>query len=180
MTLTHKNTSPLSISLGQILRLPCKFIKGKSDTPHIVLKTIAQELTATGKNILPVIVRYLGEDKYQAILNTQILEAARSAKLDFVWCIVVDQPMQSQIEIELGQVIRTSVAIASQQELIDTLEYIRDHKPGFNKMDPQKVAKAIIEHRNTTALTNLNFLAKAKCGIGKAKLLSLSENLIFP
>lgn len=178
MTLTHQETSPLSVSLGQILRLPCKFIKGKSNTPQIVLKTIAQELTSTGKNVLPVIVQYLGEDKYQAILNTQIVEAARSAKLDFVWCIVVDQKMQSQIAVELGQVLRTSAATASQQELIDTLEYIRDHKPGFNKIDPQKVAGIIIEYRETKSLTNLNFLAKAKCGIGKAKILPLAENLI--
>lgn len=179
MTLAHKDVSPLNVSLGQILRLPCKFIKGKSDAPQIVLKTIAQELTSTGKNILPVIVRYLGEDKYQAILNIQILEAARSAKLDFVWCIVVDQQMQSQIEVELGQVIRINASTASEQELIDTLDYIRDHKSGFNKIDPQKIAGAIIEYRNTTKLTNLNFLAKAKCGIGKAKILPLSENLII-
>ncbi|MCY7320483.1 MAG: hypothetical protein LH660_01435 [Phormidesmis sp. CAN_BIN36] len=178
MVLTHKDASPLSVSLGQILRLPCKFIKGKSDTPQIVLKTISQEIATTGKNILPVIVRYLQEDKYQAILNNQILEAARSAKLDFVWCIVVDQQMQSQIEVELGQVLRISVITASQQELIDTLEYIRDHKPGFNKIDPQKIAGAIVEYRNTKSLTNLNFLTKAKCGIGKAKILPLSENLI--
>jgi hypothetical protein len=72
MTTTHTD---FDIALGQILRLPCKFIKGKSDAQPIILKTIAQELSGTGKNILPVVVRLLGEDKYQAILNTQILDA---------------------------------------------------------------------------------------------------------
>jgi hypothetical protein len=166
-------------SLGQVVRLPCKFIKGKSDTQPIVIRTIAQELSATGKNILPVIVRSLGEDKYQAILNTQIVEAARQAKLDFVWCIVVNQSMQTQIEVELGKVLRVNVAIAPESELIDTLKYIQAHKPGFNKINPEKVASAIVEYRKANKISNLNFLSKAKCGVGKAKIAPLAENLVI-
>jgi hypothetical protein len=71
----------------------------------------------------------LGEDKYQAILNTQILDAARLVHLDFVWCIVVNQKMQQQIEVELGQTLWVNLTTASEQDLADTLTYLAS-QPG--------------------------------------------------
>lgn len=178
MTLSQADTSSPSVALGQILRIPCKFIKGKSDAHPIVIKTISQKLATARKNILPIIIRLLGEDKYQAILNVQILDAAKQAELDFVWCIVVDQPMQFQVEMESGHVLRVNVEIAPEQELVEILQYIQAHKVGFNKIDPGKVAGVIVEYRKANKISNLNFLTKAKCGIGKAKLGPLSENLV--
>jgi hypothetical protein len=171
--------SPLDLPLGQVLRLPCKFIKGKSEGQQIVIKAIAQELKTAGKNIVPVIVRLISENKYQVILNDQILEAARQAKLDFVWCIVVNKAMQSQVEIETGQVLRINVLIASEQDLLAMFEFIKTQKTGFSKINPEKVAAAIVQHRDTNKLTNLTFLTKLGCGIGKAKLAALSENLVL-
>lgn len=179
MVANQKDSSPFDIALGQILRIPCKFIKGKSDAQPIVIKAIAQELAEKGKNILPVVVRVLGEDKYQAILNTQVLDAAKQAKQDFVWCIVVDQGMQSQVEIETGQVVKVNVTTASEDELVSVLDFIRGSKTGFGKISPEKIAAAIVRYRQSQQITSLNFLTKAKCGIGKAKVPVLAENLVL-
>lgn len=178
MAFVEEDESILNVKLGQILRIPCKFIKGKSDAHPIVIKAIAQELKTAGKNVLPVIIKILGEDKYQAILNIQILEAAKQAKSDFVWCIVVNDQMQSQIAVESGQVVRVNIAKAPEKEVVSVLEYVKANKPGFNKIEPQKIASAIVEYRQTKPLTNLSFLTKLKCGIGKAKLAPLADILV--
>lgn len=178
MTLLQQDKSPLDIALGRILRIPCKFIQGQSGAHPILIKNIAQHLQATGKNILPVIVKLLEEDEYQAVHNVQILEAARQAGVDFVWCIVVNDQMQSQIQIEFGQALRTNILTASEQEIVDTLEYIQAHRPGFKTIKPQLVAGAIVKYRDTKKPSSLSFLTKQRCGIGKAKLATLSEFLV--
>lgn len=167
-----------NITLGQIQRIPCKFIKGKTDAKPIVIHEIAQKLQATKKNVLPVIIRVLGEDKYQAILHTQVLEAARKAKLDFVWCIVIDEAMEAQIQVETGHVVRVNILTAKEQEMIEVLELIKAQNPGF-RIDPKKVARAIVEYRQTQTPINLNFLTRLKCGIGKAKLPLLKDSLVL-
>ncbi|MBW4523387.1 MAG: helix-hairpin-helix domain-containing protein [Scytolyngbya sp. HA4215-MV1] len=120
----------------------------------------------------------LGEDKYQAILNTQVLDAAKQAKQDFVWCIVVDQEMQAQVEVETGQVVKVDITTASEEELVSVLDFIRVSKTGFGKISPEKIAAAIVQYRQSNQITNLNFLTKAKCGVGKAKLPALAESLV--
>lgn len=179
MSILQQDESSLDITLGQVLRLPCKFIQGKSSTDKTLIKRISNQLSSRGKNILPVIVKALDEDDYQAVLNTQILEAAKLAKLDFVWCIVVDDQMQEQVQIESGQLPQphTNILTASEQEIVAAFEYIKAHRKGFEKVNPQQVGKAIVECRKTRKLKSLSFLTTLKCGIGKAKLLTLSEFL---
>lgn len=163
--------------LGELLRLPVKFIKGKTDAPAIAVSAIAQQLQATSKNVLPIIVKLLAEDKYEATLNAQILEAARQAKLDFVWCIVVNEAMDFQTQVEAGQALQINVSTASEKALVEMFEFIRSHKTGFSKLQPPLVAQAIVEYRKVHRLENLTFLTKLKCGIGKAKLSALEKHL---
>ncbi|MBD0345425.1 MAG: hypothetical protein ICV63_11520, partial [Coleofasciculus sp. Co-bin14] len=137
------------------------------------------QLQVTGKNILPVIVKVLEEDSYQAILNTQILDAARKLGFDFVWCIIVDDQMQSQVQIESGQVLRINILTASEQEIVDILEYLQSHKPGLKTIKPKQAARAIVEYRKTKTIPNLSFLTKQRCGIGKATKDKLSEFLVL-
>ena len=170
----------VSTPLGQILRIPCKFIEGKSEAPAIQVMAIAEQLKATSKNIVPVVIRLLGEDEYEAILNTQILDAARKAKLDFVWCIVVDKAMEAQALTEAGQEFRVQVNIttATEQEITDILEYIKSRNPDFKKVDPWTVAQSIVRYRQTKKLQSLKFLTTLKCGVGKAKLTALRKYLV--
>jgi hypothetical protein len=195
MSIIQQDESSLDITLGQVLRLPCKFIQGKSGADKAVLKSISQQLQATGKNILPVIVKALDEDDYQAVLNTQILDAAKLAKLDFVWCVVVNDQMQAQVQIESGQLPQSKAQVqiepgelsqpqvnllrASEREITEAFEYIKAHRKGFEKIKPQQIAKTIIEQRKTKKPKSLSFLTNLKCGIGKAKVPALSEFLVL-
>lgn len=195
MSILQQDDSSLDMTLGQVVRLPCKFIQGKSSADKTLLKSISQQLKATGKNILPVIVKVLDEDDYRAVLNTQILDAAKLANLDFVWCIIVDEAMLTQVQIESGQLPQSQVQVeiesgaatvpqvnilsASEREIIEAFEYIKAQRKGFEKVKPQQVAKAIIEQRKTKKPRSLSFLTNLKCGIGKAKIPTLSEFLVL-
>jgi hypothetical protein len=164
MSILQQDESSLDIALGQVLRLPCKFIKGKSSANPALIKAISQQLSTRGKNILPVVVKALG---------------ARKAKLDFVWCIIVDDQMQAQVQIESGQLPQSQVNVltASEQEIIDALKYIQAHRKGFNTIKPEKVAEAIADYRKTKKPRNLLFLTSLRCGIGKTKIPTLGEFL---
>lgn len=170
------------IPLGQVLQLPCKFIQGKSNVAAKQIEAIAEQLSKTEKNILPIVVKPLDEDNYQSVFNTQILDGARLAKKDFVWCIIVDEPMLEQIQIEAGLVITpptvaTNIVVASEQEIQEALERIKAQQPSFGKVDALNAAKAIMEYRKTKKPTSLNFLTTLKCGIGKAKIPLVSDFL---
>lgn len=93
----------LDVKLGQILRIPQKSIKTKkSGMSPQQIDAIASEMKKRGKNVTPVMIKKTGEDKYEVVQNGQIIEAARKAKLDFVWTVVVDDDMARQIAIESG------------------------------------------------------------------------------
>lgn len=182
MALFKEEEFSTDIPLGQVLRLPCHFIQGKSNVPAKQIEAIAQQLSKTEKNILPIVVKLLDQDNYQSVFNTQILDGARLAKKDFVWCIIVDEPMLEQIQIEAGQVltpptVATNIVVASQQEIQEALERIKAQQPSFGKVDALNAAKAIIEYRKTKKPTSLNFLTTLKCGIGKAKIPLVSDFL---
>lgn len=164
------------------MRLPCQFIQGKSNVPAKQIEAIAQQLSKTEKNILPIVGKLLDQDNYPSVFNNQILDGARLAKKDFVWCIIVDEPMLEQIQIEAGLVITpptgaTNIVVASEQEIQEALERIKAQQPSFDKVEPLKAAKAIMEYRKTKKPKNLTFLTTLKCGIGKAKNLLISDIL---
>lgn len=182
MAIFHEEEFENEIPLGQVLRLPCQFIKGKSNVAAKQIEAIAEQLSKTEKNILPIVVKLLEEDNYQSVFNTQILDGARLAKKDFVWCIIVDEPMLEQIQVEAGLVITpptvaTNIVLASEQEIQEALERIKAQQPSFDKVDPLKAAKAIIEYRKTKKPKNLIFLTALKCGIGRAKIPLVSDFL---
>jgi ribosomal protein L21 len=179
----NNSFAPKQISMDDdircLLRLPCKFIKGESDTSSIIISAIADELKRIGRNVLPVIVKQSGEDKYQVILNDQIVAAARQAKLDFVWCIIVDNGMENQLQVETGKVVRTNLQAATEKELTNFFEFIQTQEKGFSKIQPPLVAKAVVEYRQANSFKDLNFLTKLKCGIGKTKLPQLKPYIIL-
>jgi hypothetical protein len=178
MLLTTVDSS-IDTPLGQILRLPCKFVKGETDTSAIIIAAIAAELKQTGRNVLPVIVQQSSEDQYKAVLNAHIIAAARQAKLDFVWCIVVNDSMEQQLQVEVGDVVRISLKAATENEITRFFEFIQIQQKSFSKIQPSLIAKAIVEYRQGKTLKDLNFLAKLKCGIGKTKLPLLKPYMLL-
>ena len=179
MALFDDGDSIFEVELGRILRIPCQFIKGESDAHPALVKNLAKQMKNTGQNLLPVIVKFLEEDNYEAIQNTQILEAVRQANLDFVWCIVVNEQMLTQILVESGEIIRVPILTASEEDITEVLEYIKTQKSGVDKMDPQKAAKAIVEQRAKTKITSHNFLTKQRCGIGRATISKIQDFLVI-
>lgn len=179
MTLLYEEQSLYEIELGKIVQIPCKFIQGKSETHPILVKNLAKQLEKTKQNYLPIIVQLLEEDSYKAVRNIQILEAARLAKLDFAFCVVVDEEMLEQIAFESGEVVRLNILSASAKEIEEVLDYIKKQKAGFRTIKPKKAAKVIVEQRETTTIKNLNFLIKQRCGIGKATLSKIKDFLVI-
>jgi hypothetical protein len=180
MALFQEEEFSNDITLGQVLRLPCQFIQGKSNLPSNQIEAIAEQLSKTEKNILPVVVQLLEQDNYQSLFNTQILDAARLAKKDFVWCIIVDEPMLAQVQIEAGLVITapiavTNILVASEQEIQEALERIKAQQPSFYQVNSLNTAKAIVEYRKTKKPKNLTFLTTLRCGIGRAKIPVISD-----
>ena len=165
--------------LGQVIRLPCKFIQGKSSAEAMVINAIADELAISGKNVLPVMVKQLKEDKYSAIFNDKILVAARQAGLDFIYCIVVDDEMAAQLKVEAGKNLKVNLNQASEVEIIAAFENIKSNIAAFSKLDPNTIAREIVRYRSTDRINNLTFLTKLKCGIGKTKLPALVDRLMY-
>jgi hypothetical protein len=180
MSVLHQDQSPLDLPLGEVLRLPCKLIKGQSSAPPVLIKHIANQLQNLQRNILPIVVRVLDEDSYEAVLNLQILDAARVANLDFVQCIAVNDQMLSGIKLEAGEAISVDISIATQEEILDALIFLKSKNPNLKKMDSQKAAQGILDHRTLREIRSLSFLTTLKCGIGKAKLPQLAEVLKYP
>ncbi len=163
------------LPLGELFRLPRKFIKGKSTADEASLKAIAKQLKVKGKNISPIMVKVLAKDSYEAVLNTQVLDAAKIASLDFVWCIVVDDGMFEQVKLELGikepvKLKQINICLASESEIADVIALIKSQTEGFSRVDPKTVAKSVVKYRNTKKPKSLKFLTELKCGIGQAKL----------
>lgn len=94
----------LSAPKGQIIRTPTKFMKGKpSGFSPEQINDIADVLKANGRNSMPVMVKQTDDNRYEVVGNNQIWEAAKKAKLDFIWSINVDDEMEKQMAIEMGQ-----------------------------------------------------------------------------
>ncbi|MEB3309966.1 MAG: hypothetical protein VKJ02_07005 [Snowella sp.] len=170
-----------TIERGKTIHLPIGEVKGSSIGNDFLIKNLALHMKKTNKNFLPVIVKEIAEHQYESCLNTPVLEAARLANLDLIWCIIVDDDMFQQIEIEAGQVIRVPLLSASENDIIDLIEYVKKderYSRSINKLDSQKAAKAIIKKREENSLSSLKFLTKERCGFGE-KAVSVLKNY-FP
>ncbi|MBD2578987.1 hypothetical protein [Oscillatoria sp. FACHB-1406] len=179
MALFEDENSILDVEIGRVLRIPCKSVKGKSDAHPVIVNNIAKQLKETGKNILPVMVQVLSEDKYEAVQNIQILQAAKQAKLDFVWCIVIKPEMLDLVRVEAGDIVRVPILTALEKEIAEVLEYLKVQKAGLKAINPKKAAKAIVVQREKTKIKSLSFLAKEKCGVGKAAIAKIKDSLVL-
>ena len=95
------------------------------------------------------------------------------------WNIVVDDEILDQIKVESGEVISLPVLTASEQDIAEVLEFIKEQKSGVRTMNPEKAAQAIVKQREKSNMKSLNFLTKQRCGIGKATLEKIKPYLVF-
>ena len=165
--------------IGKYLRLPLNQIKlqERTDTFNsVVVEAIAEKLQQNQRNFLPIIVEEVDEDEYKVLLNGHVLEAAEKAKLDFVWCILADEQRRKQIEIESKQRFEVNMLTSSEETISGMLTYIKKNHSGW-RIEPQKVAKIIVEHRSEQWKKRKPFqpLTELKCGIGRTKLKTLKN-----
>lgn len=168
------------LELGQVTRIPIEFVTASSNlnlNPTLI-KSLATKLKASNKNILPIVIKQKAEDEYEAIHNTLILEAAKQAGLEFVWCIAVNSEMQSQVLAELGELFQVSLLDSTEKEIIEALNFARDTETTLKKIDPAKIAKVIVSAR-TPSWKDLKPLAKLKCGVGAKAAPTLAKYFIF-
>ena len=170
------------IERGKTIHLPIGEVEGTSVGHEVLITNIALHMKKTNKNFLPVIVKEIEENHYESCLNTPVLEAARLANLDFIWCIIVDSDLLQQIEVESGKVIRIPLLSASEDDIIDLIEYVKKderYSRSISRLDSQKTAKAIVKKREENKLHNLKFLTQEKCGFGDKTLSIFKEYLLI-
>src|SRR4028119_2260314 len=86
-------------NIGKLMHLPLNNIEsGEQISASEFIVTAAEAICqAGGRNWIPVIVKETGDYQYQVVSNHFVYAVAQQAKLDLVWCIVID-PKPSNIE----------------------------------------------------------------------------------
>lgn len=168
------------LELGSLIRVPCECIESKSKEKFnkILLKNLSDQLKISQKNVLPIFIKQIAEDEYEAIHNTLVLAAAKKAKIDFVFCIAVNDAMETQLLSETGDMLRISLLDASEKEIIEVLNFAKEKEPKLKRLQVEKVAKTIIEAR-TPSWSSLKTLSKLKCGVGVKTVPILSKYFVF-
>ncbi|AFY37092.1 hypothetical protein Lepto7376_0692 [[Leptolyngbya] sp. PCC 7376] len=170
-----------TLVLGELIRIPCECIepRTKQKFNQTILRNLTKKLEASGKNISPVIIKQVGGDEYTAIQNALVLEAAKKANFDFVFCIAINDKMEAQLLLETGELLQISLIESSEKEIIEVLNFAKEKEPKLKRLKTEKVAQTIVEARNPS-WNNLKTLSKLKCGVGAKTVPILSKYFVFP
>jgi roadblock/LC7 domain-containing protein len=91
-------------NIGKLMHLPISDIELTTEIKESnSLISIAAEsiLKSNGRNWIPVIVTEVADYQYQVVSNQLVYVAAREAKLDRVWCIVIDHAPETLDQISI-------------------------------------------------------------------------------
>jgi hypothetical protein len=128
-------------------------------------------LQAGNRNWIPIIVKETGDYQYQVVSNHFVYAVAQQAKLDLVWCIVID-PKPSNIEQakilarEANPTVNLSTA--SKDTIIAVLKYlVKEHN--WKNVKPVETANKIVDS-NREQWSDFTPLTKLQCGLTKARL----------
>lgn len=163
--------------VGKYLRIPCGMItlpEGQEKSHPVAIAAIAEMLKAKDSNFLPIMVEEVDDEEYEAIWNAHLLEAAKQANLDFVWCIIADTESRQQIEVEAKQRFEINLLTASEETIAGMLEYIKTVEPSFRRVNPAEAARAIGQNRQPN-WTSFRPITKLRCQIGMKKLDTLAN-----
>lgn len=161
-------------NIGKMMILPIDDIKSEqqsSELEFLVIVAAEAILQSGGRNWVPIIVQDLGDYKYQVVSNYFVYAVAHKAKLQEVWCIVIDPKPEN---IELAKILtkesfpKVNLSTASKETILVAMQYLAERQ-GWQE-------KLVIDAANKIALANretwLDFspLKKLKCGISGKKL----------
>jgi hypothetical protein len=171
--------------IGSLMLLDLADIKYKqSVNAHSFLIHGAAEgiLSSNARNWIPIIVKQTGIDQYEAVANFFILAAALEANLEKIWCIIIDDSIES---IESAQLLaqesvpRINLANASFEEIKLGLEFLKQRSNNPLVVDLKKASLAISEATRDTWKENLMDVIKLKCGITKGKKLDIFKEVFY-
>lgn len=169
--------------VGKLKHLPLSDIKQEdsfSYSEFIITAAATAVLNTGGRNWLPVIVKEVG-DKYEVVSNYFVYAVAQKAKLERVWCIVIepDEENIEQAKILSGETLpKVNLSTAPKETIADALKYLVE-EPGslLSKLDVAKTVDKIVANRESWV--NLDVITTLKCGISKGDKLNAFAKVFF-
>jgi hypothetical protein len=163
-----------SENIGKLMHLNLSKIESAepcSESEFIIAGAAEAVLQAGNRNWIPIIVKETGDYQYQVVSNHFIYAVAQQAKLDLVWCIVID-PKPSNIEQakilarEANPTVNLSTA--SKDTILAVLKYlVKEHN--WKNVKPVETANKIVDS-NREQWSDFTPLTKLQCGLTKARL----------
>jgi hypothetical protein len=154
-----------------------------TSAPEFLIKATAHLLNQKGgRNWIPIIVKEVGEDKYELIGNSFIYAVAEEAGLERVWCIVTDG---SNDTIEVTKVLageatpKINLSKATRDEIAAALKYLIEQPGSVLKTVKPAVATNRIDEAPRQYWKSLDPIVNLKCGITKGKKLDALNQVFY-
>ena len=163
-----------SENIGKLMHLNLSKIESAepcSESEFIIAGAAEAVLQAGNRNWIPIIVKETGDYQYQVVSNHFVYAVAQQAKLDLVWCIVID-PKPSNIEqakiLAREANPQVNLSTASKDTIIAVLKYlVKEHN--WKNVKPVETANKIVDS-NREHWSDFTPLTKLQCGLTKARL----------
>lgn len=150
-----------------------------TDAPKFLITAAAKALNQYGdRNWVPVIVKEVGEDRYQVIGNTFIYAVAEEAGLEKIWCIIADEREETEklTQVLSGEVTpKINLSQATRDEIKDALQYLIEKPGSLLKGVNLLTATNRIDEATRQYWKTLDPITKLKCNITTGKLKALEE-----
>lgn len=170
--------------VGKLKHLPLLDIKQEDCVSYseFIISAAATAVSNTGgRNWLPVIVKEVG-NKYEVVSNHFVYVVAQKAKLERVWCIVIEPDEQN---IEQAKILsretlpKVNLLTAPKATIEAALKYLVE-EPGsiLNKLDVAKTVNKIVAAKRES-WSNLDVITTLKCGITKGDKLNALSKVFF-
>lgn len=165
-----------SNSIGSLMHLPINEIDpgDRTNIPEFLLKATANILKEKGgRNWIPVIVKDIGEDRYQVIGNSFVYAVAEQAGLERVWCIIADDRDDT---ITLTKILageekpKINLSTASRDEIMAALQYLIEQPNSELKSVELALATNRIYKAPRLYWKNFEPITSLKCRITGKKL----------
>jgi hypothetical protein len=163
-----------SENIGKLMHLNLSKIESAepcSESEFIIAGAAEAVLQAGNRNWIPIIVKETGDYQYQVVSNHFVYAVAQQAKLDLVWCIVID-PKPSNIEqakiLAREANPKVNLSTASKDTIIAVIKYlVKEHN--WKNVKPVETANKIVDS-NREQWSDFTPLTKLQCGLTKARL----------
>ncbi|MEG4043653.1 hypothetical protein [Microcoleus sp. Pol17_C1] len=163
-----------SENIGKLMHLKLSKIESAepcSESEFIIAGAAEAVLQAGNRNWIPIIVKETGDYQYQVVSNHFVYAVAQQAKLDLVWCIVIDP---KPLNIEQAKILAreanptVNLSTASKDTIIAVLKYlVKEHN--WKNVKPVETANKIVDS-NREQWSDFTPLTKLQCGLTKARL----------